>query len=90
MSIKDFSEFMKVNYEFKSYVNRVRSLEWLFLIMRKDLPMNSSLHLVTCQVYKRFRINLIFSLEEFTRDISESESIVRFDLMRYIFLERNL
>jgi len=64
MSIKDFSEFMK--------------------IFRMAVPDNEK------GLTNEFKFALSYMPEEFTRDISESESIVRFDLMRYIFLERNL
>jgi len=64
MSIKDFSDFMK--------------------IFRMAVPSNEK------ELTNEFKFALGFMHNEFDRDIRESDSIVRFDFMRHIFLERNL
>jgi len=59
--------------------------------VKKNSRTSSNLLSDSCKVtgFLKKRVNNII-LDEFDRDISEADAIVRFDFMRHIFLERNL
>jgi len=78
-----YTYWISIDKELKGYMS-IKDFAEFMKIFRMAVPSNEK------DFTNEFKFALGFMHNEFTRDISESESIVRFDLMRHIFLERNL